>query len=412
MEILTQVLLLLLVAKIAGWLAQRVGQPAMVGEILGGMVLALIIALSAWQIPIVSDLPNSQVAEYGMQIGIFSLVLSAGIDIEPAEIRKRSGPSFFVAIGGLLLPLALGAGLAWIVIPDGQLKMAQALLVGITLSITAVPATVAMLTELNLTHKTTGETILAAAIFDDVIGLFLLAILLAVMEAGHVPSLIDFALLVLKVAAFFGVTIGLGVRVYPAVQKRMRALDLAAVEFSALVLVALFYAVLAELLGMHWMMGVFMAGLFFEPHRVGELAHSEMKIIASGISAGVFGPIFFTVIGLWVSYEVILNAPFLVIGFITVAILGKVIGCGVPARLSGLDGRDSLIVGFGMCSKGAIELIVLSIAREGGLFVDAGRDGTVVSELYSALVMMAIVVTLLTPVLLRLPRNKAAHDDV
>ncbi len=232
------------------------------------------------------------------------------------------------------------------------------------------------------------------------------------MEAGHVPSLTDFGFLIAKVIAFFGVTIGLGVRVYPAVQKRVRALELAAMEFSVLVLVALFYAVLAELLGMHWMMGVFMAGLFFEPHHVGELAHSEMKIVASGISAGVLGPVFFTIIGLWVSYDVILNAPMLVVGLVGIAILGKVFGCGIPARISGLNNRESLTVGFGMCSKGAITLIVLGIAREGGLFAEATPNGTVVSELYSALVMMAIVVTLLTPVLLRLPGNKAAHDEV
>lgn len=412
MEILTQVLLLLLVAKIAGWLAERIGQPAMVGEILGGMVLAMVLAVSTWDIPFVSDLRHSQIIEYGLQVGVFSLILSAGIDIEPAEIRKRSGQSLFVATGGMLLPLALGAALAWLIIPDGPLKPVQAMLVGITLSITAVPATVAMLSELNLLHKASGETIIAAAIFDDVIGLFLLAILLAVMEAGHVPSLIEFIFLIAKVIAFFGVTIGLGVRVYPAVQKRVRALDLAAMEFSVLVLVALFYAVLAELLGMHWMMGVFMAGLFFEPHHVGELAHSEMKIIASGISAGVLGPVFFTIIGLWVSYDVILNAPMLVGGLVGIAILGKVVGCGIPARISGLNSRESLTVGFGMCSKGAITLIVLGIAREGGLFTEALPNGTVVSELYSALVVMAIVVTLLTPVLLRLPGNKAAHDEI
>lgn len=99
-------------------------------------------------------------------------------------------------------------------------------------------------------------------------------------------------------------------------------------------------------------------------------------------------------------------------GLVGIAILGKVVGRGIPARISGLDSRESLTVGFGMCSKGAITLIVLGIAREGGLFTEALPNGTVMSELYSALVVMAIVVTLLTPVLLKLPGNKAAHDEV
>ena len=123
---------------------------------------------------------------------------------------------------------------------------------------------VKMLSELGLLHTRMGEILISAAIFDDVIGLFLLAILLSIMETGTFPDMATLALMVAKVTAFFAITVTLGVHVYPRVSRVIKAMQAAAIEFSAITIVALAYGLLAELLGMHWILGAFMAGLYFE----------------------------------------------------------------------------------------------------------------------------------------------------
>ena len=166
----------------------------------------------------------------------------------------------------------------------------QALLVGVALSISAIPATVKVLSDLGLLHTKVGEIIVSAAVFDDILGLFLLAILLAMIETGQLPDVTSMVWLLAKVAIFFAVTMALGAHVYPRVQKGIRAMRLAAIDFSALTIVSLGYGWMAEALGMHWILGAFMAGLYFERSRVGMRAYNEIKLICGAVTSGILAP--------------------------------------------------------------------------------------------------------------------------
>lgn len=305
-------------------------------------------ALASWfgqYFPFLSQIASSEALEIVAKLGIFFLVLVAGIEMQPKEILESSSTSLAVAAGGMIVPLFGGIALAWAFLPVSDLRPVQALLVGVALSISAIPATVKVLTDLGMLHTRVGEIIVSAAVFDDVFGLFLLAILLAMIETGQVPGLIALVWLLAKVVFFFALTIVLGVHVYPRVHRGIKAMRVAVMELSTLAAVALGYGWLAEALGMHWILGAFMAGLYFERSRVGARAYNEVKLICNAVTTGLLGPLFFAYIGLRVDVSAIAAVPVFLGLLILVAVAGKIIGAGVPAFWLGIKPRDALSIG-------------------------------------------------------------------
>ncbi len=401
METIAQLLILLVLSRVMGEIAVRLGQNATVGELIAGIVLAAIIGWIGGEIPFLADLATGEAVAFVAEAGIFFLVLLGGIEMQPEEIASHSKNSLFIALGGAVLPLASGFALAWWLLPDSDLKQSQALLVGVTMSITAIPVTVKLFQEIGMLQTPLGQTVVAAAIFDDIIGLFLLAILLAVIHTGYVPDISSLAILLGKVVVFFAVTIGLGVHVYPRVHAGATAMQAASIEFSALMGVALAYALLAELLGLHWIMGAFMAGLFFEPNRIGEKIYDNMTVAVGGITSGFLAPLFLVWIGLQVDLGALIAIPGFLVVLIAVSFIGKLVGAGVPAVFAGFPRRDAVSIGIAMNARGAVELVVVSIAAEAGLFAASDGAAPIVTYLFSALVLMGIVTTLITPILLR-----------
>lgn len=400
MEVFLTMFLLLLAARACGEIAERLGHTASVGELLAGILLGVAILPFSKAFPALGAMATLDVLDELIAAGMFFLMLMAGIELRPQEVRNNARLSLGVAVGGMALPLALGYGFVLVFFPEHPLRTTVALLVGIALSVSAVPTTIKVFSDFGLLHHVIGRTVIAAALFDDVLGLALLVVLVALVEYGALPGLPEFAALTTKSALFFAITIGLGTRVYPHLHRRARVLQMAAVEFSVLMLVALGYCLLAELLGIHWILGAFMAGLFFEPARVSQRAWLEMKLIVSAIAGGVLGPIFFASIGLKVDLAVLLVIPQVVIALVVLALVGKIVGAGVPALIGGLRPVDALAVGIGMSARGAVELIVLGIAVQAGFFA-ALDSHPVMQHLFSALVLSTTFATILTPILLR-----------
>ena len=402
MTIFAELLVLLVATRVFGEVAERIGQPASAGEIMAGIGIAGLIAWIGPGIPFLENLATSHGLELVASVGIFVLVLAAGIELEPSELATDSMTSLAVALGGMVLPLVGGFGLAWIFLPDIETRPVLALLTGVALSISAVPVTVKVLSDLELLHSRIGRIVVSAAVFDDIIGLFLLAILLALIEFGQVPGLASLALLVVKIAVFFLVTTALGAHVYPHVSAKLRAMQSAALELSALAMVALGYGLLAEILDMHWIIGAFMAGLYFEKSRVGAKAYDEVRLICGAVTRGFLGPLFFAWIGLRVDLGAVTEIPLLLALLIIVAFAGKLAGAALPALWGGLDRREALAVGFGMSTRGAVELVVLSLAWQAGLFSTEANGNPVVGNLFSALVLVGVITTLVAPIFLRL----------
>ncbi len=400
MEAIGALLILLLTARILGALAERISLPSAVGEMLAGIVLISIAQFAGPHQTFFAGLPENETLNQVADLGIFFLLLMAGVEMQLSDTVHDARKSFVVAFGGVALPLVAGVVLGFAFLEDGPQQTAQALLVGVALSITAIAASAKILQEFGLLRSETGRVLITAALFDDILGLFLLALLSSIIASGELPGPTAFAILLAKVILFFVVTSLLGVHVYPRISKQIHRLQAAEIEFGALVIVALAYGFLAELLGLHWAVGAFMAGLFMEQSRVGKQPHKSMRLMLNALTAGVLGPLFFAWIGLQANLTAIIEIPEFLIMLIVVAFVTKVLGGGIAAVALGYARREAAIIGVGLAPRGEIMIVVISVALAAGL-IDGETTDPVAQHLFSALILMALANTVLAPLVLR-----------
>lgn len=160
---------------------------------------------------------------------------------------------------------------------------------------------------------------------------------------------------------------------------------------------------------MHFILGAFLAGLFFVRQTVDPAAYEAVKARVSGVTTGFLAPLFFASIGMHLNLDAVNEVPVFVVGLVLAAFLSKLVGAGLPAYWLHFSKKDSLAVGTAMSARGAVELIIAEIALGAGLFLKPKPVPTIVSNLFSAVVIMALVTTLLTPVLLRWILSKRSH---
>lgn len=401
MDILYVLLVLLVLTRIGGEIAERLKQPALVGELLAGVALGVVVGNFAGAFPVLADLSEDKVFTAITDLGIFFLMLLAGIKLRPKQLVESSASSMLVALAGFLLPLGLGFGLGWAYLPDSEFRIAQALFLGTALAITAVPVTVKVLMDVGRLESKAGRMIVSAAVVDDVLSLVLLAFLTALIKSGQLPDLPALGLLIGKILLFFAVTYVVGRFLFPRVGRLLKRAKVAELELSVLLIVALGFAVLAEVLSMHFIIGAFVAGLAFGRKTADPETYEDVSNKISGVTSGFLAPVFFASIGLHVSFSAIANTPFFVLLLVLIAIAGKLLGAGVTAYGAGLGKRESFAVGMGMSARGAVELIVADVALRAGLFSVPSPVPAVIANMFSAVVLMAVVTTLLAPIGIR-----------
>ncbi len=408
MDILYLILVLLVVTRIFAELAERVNLPAIVGELTAGVALGLVLATMQDSWPVLWSAAQSETYESIVKLGMFFLMLLAGIRMEPLDFARTSKSAIYVAIGGMVIPVVAGILLGIAVLPESPIKVVQSLFLGTALAITAVPVAVRIFLDLGELDTRVGKTVIAAALWDDLISLFLLAFLIAMMGSGAgVFGTSEALLLVAKVVVYFTVAIPFGLFVFPFISQYFRHLRFPEVDFSMLLIAGLAYATFAERMELHFIIGAFLAGMFFHPNSVDEKIYKRVERQMSGITRGFLAPIFFVSVGLHLDFSAIATTPGFVTMLILVALLSKLIGAGVPAYFVGLSRQESLMVGVGMSGRGAVELIVAGVALEAGLFLQPSPPPPIIRSLYSSIVIMALVTTIVAPILLHwLIRNK------
>lgn len=265
MELLYILLVLLFLTRLSGELATRSGQPVLVGELLSGILLGVVAAQFSGSLPVLAALPDNEVFIALTDLAIFFLMLLAGVEMFPRELSENSRSAHWVAIGGLLIPLAGGFALGWVFLPESEYRLAQVLFLATALAITAVPVSVKVLMDLGKLDSRIGKTIVSAAVFDDIFSLVLLAVLTAVIKTGTLPDVVELAMLLGKTVVFFVVASLIGYYVFPWLGERVKRVRADEFELSALVMAALAYSLLAEALGIHFILGAFLAGLFSQP---------------------------------------------------------------------------------------------------------------------------------------------------
>jgi Kef-type K+ transport system membrane component KefB len=392
------------VTRVFAELAERAKLPALVGELIAGIFLGFLLLRFHSLVPTLWSAANSELFVALADLGMFFLMLLAGIRMEPLDFARSSRSAVLIALGGMLVPVSAGFALGVVVLPDSPFKVAQCLFLGVALAITAVPVAVRMFMDLGALESRVGKAVIAAALWDDVLSLFLMALLLAAIGGGGTGAFSLAALLpvVGKVLLFFALTVPIGLFVFPFIGRYFRHLSFPEVDFSMLLIGALAYAVLAEYLELHLIIGAFLAGMFFHPKNVDKEIYERVEQQMSGLTRGFLAPIFFVSVGFHLDLSSVSQVPVFVVVLTLLALASKMVGSGFPAYWAGFSRRESVLVGVGMSGRGAVELIIAGVALEAGLFLQPDPPGVIVQSLFSAIVIMALVTTVATPVVLRM----------
>jgi Kef-type K+ transport system membrane component KefB len=399
--------LLVLGAKVGGIIAQRWGQPSVLGELLVGIAAGNFLPplFGERGIAFVRGDPTLHVLA---EIGVLVLLFDVGLE---ADLRAliRVGPSAaLVALIGVAIPFVLGWGTARWLVPEAP-ALAH-LFVGATLTATSVGITVRVLKDLGSLQSPEGQVILGAAILDDILGLVVLAVMsgLVTATAAGEPGLSEIALtgIILKAIAFLGITIGIGHFLsgpFMRLATRMTQPDMLLVVGLAICFAMAF---VAERIGLAGIVGAFAAGLLLDPYGEGVRTPAEEATLSTLLSpiSSVFVPLFFVLMGIQVDLGSLVS--FESASFGGTLVLGAV--AGKLASAAGVVGRgiNRLAVGIGMVPRGEVGLIFAGI---GAAFTFNGRP-LLSQDMFSALVLMVVVTTLLAPIGLRwaLPRTTRA----
>lgn len=374
---LLDVAMIIVATKLFGLLTRRIEMPQVVGALLAGLILG----------PACLDLLHetdflTQVSE----IGVIILMYSAGLETDISELKKSGKASFVIAVLGVIIPLLGGYAVGYFFNSDPSALM-ENIFIGVILTATSVSITVETLKEMGKLSTTSGNAILGAALIDDVLGIIALTIATSMASDD-----VNIALVLFKIAAFFGLSVILGIVLHNVVEKWTGKYDKDLRRFPILAFAfCLGYAFIAEeYFGVADITGAFIAGLIIaNTSHSGYIAHRT-----ESLGYMFFTPVFFASIGL---KAIIPELTPYVISFgcvITiVAILSKVIGCGIGAKVCGMPNKTSLRVGVGMISRGEVALIIASKGISMGILSNA---------VFTPIIIMVIITTIITPILLKI----------
>ena len=373
---------ILLAAKMAGYLSVRLGQPSVLGELLVGILLGPSV-IDILHLPFIEPALAHTIAELA-ELGVLLLMFIAGLELHLDELTRNTRVAAYGGFLGVLVPTVLGWGVGRLFGVDNE----TAIFLGLTLGATSVSISAQTLMELKVLRSRVGLSLLGAAVFDDILVILSLSIFVAVATGtGNISGVLW---ILVRMIAFLALSVAFGLWVLPWLMRRIAHLPISQGVLTLALVVMLAYGLAAELLGgMAAITGAFIAGLMMA--RSGERERVEHGVHA--LAYGLFVPIFFINIGLSVNARSLqVEMIWFTLAIILTAIIGKWAGAGIGARLGGLNLRESIQLGAGMVSRGEVGLIVANVGI---------NEGLVGSDQFSAIVGMVLVTTLVTPPILR-----------
>jgi Kef-type K+ transport system membrane component KefB/nucleotide-binding universal stress UspA family protein len=405
---LLQFTVLLAAARGLGAVAQKLKQPSVVGELLAGIILGPAILGHLWPAAHGALFPKDPTQEHLLEmlswLGMILLILRTGLEVDLRLWRFLGRAALLTSALGMAIPYLTGFGLGkWLpqgLIAPGHDRTVLALFLATAMSISAVKVIAKTLLDLKLMRRDIGAIILAASMTDDTVAWALLSVVSSIAISGKVsvPTVVK------PVAATALVILVAAIVLRPLVRRtigwieRNRRLEHATI--SAIAVLCFGMAAATQKLGIHAVFGAFVAGVILtESPRIRQVTLDALD----SVIIGVFAPVFFVYTGLRVTSLTLppWQITLLILG---IAILGKVVGAGLGAKLGGLPFMSALAVGIGMSSRGSTELVVARI----------GMDlGVLTPSLYAAIVLIPIVTSIATPALLKVAVGSAkpAHDE-
>lgn len=377
METLLQLLLILFFAKVFGEILERIGLPSILGEISAGIVLGIFLIS-----------PDTEVLKFFAELGAIFLLFTAGYqEVHFDELKTASRRALIPTIVQVFVAFSFGFILGWLF----NLGFLESLFMGVAFSPTSIGVVVKTLIDFEYLTSKPGSVMLASAVLDDIIGVFLLAILVTTATYEQLPLTTQILTITAKLAIFIVLMGLLGFKVYPKLFTYIQRMHVKEAIFTSVVIIALLSAYLSELFGLHSVIGAFIGGVLLSNIPFAKIKDVERKI--SGLSYGLLVPIFFAYIGLSTNIGAVRTAGIFTILVIIMALTGKLIGGFAGSKLIGFNNHDSLIFGIGMMPRAGVELVVISVGKTLGLVGD---------ETFSAIVLMVTASIIISPILLKL----------
>jgi Kef-type K+ transport system membrane component KefB/mannitol/fructose-specific phosphotransferase system IIA component (Ntr-type) len=395
-------------ARLLGELARLLGMPMVVGEIAAGIALGPTVlgriapGVRAWLFP---PGPAQWMIGGYTTIAVVLLLVVVGVEVDLGVLRLRGRSAAFTGLLGMVLPFACGVALGFL-LPDTDLvdpsrRTTVALVLGVALSISALPVIAKTLLDLGLFKSDVGLLVMASAMIDDLAGWLALSLLLGPVRGASV-DFGSFARTVGLTALFTVVLLIAGRRVIDAILPRSDGAAAAASGrvLSMVIILALFGAAATQAIGLHAIFGGFVVGLTVGgSSRINE----RTRVAIEDFVVNVFAPVFFASIGLRVDFVAAFDLRLAAL-VLVLATIPKLLGCTVGARLGGLKWRQATAVGFGMNARGAMGIVLADLAREAGLLRD---------QMFVALVLMSLVTSLVSgPAMKRLLYREEPDEDV
>ena len=368
---------ILIITKALGIISRKFSLPPVVGALLAGIFLG----------PVCLNLvqPNDTISALA-EIGVIVLMFEAGLETDMKELKRSGFASLIIAVLGVITPLILG----YIVAGSMTTEILQRIFVGVILTATSVSITVETLQDMGKLKTSAGTAILGAAIIDDILGILLLSIITSVGESGSTDAISVLGVFG-KMIVFFVLALLSGMLVFRFFQYLLKGLNeehkrrIPVFAFAF----CLLSAYVSELFGIADITGAYIAGIVLCNLSQNDYIKTKVEVVSYMLCT----PIFFASIGIKTDLSGLTSSAFsFTILICVVAILSKIIGCGLGAKLCHYSNKESLQIGVGMISRGEVALIVANKGIKSGLMDE---------RLFAPMIVMVIVTTLLTPILLK-----------
>ena len=390
-HLLVQLSVMLVMGRVFAELARKLHQPAVIGEIVAGILLGptvLGMVQPEWfeaLFPPASASGAGVVLTGFVQVAVVMLLFIAGLEVDLHIVWQQGRQAVTTSVFGLIIPFSIGFTFPYFFseffgISDVDARLTFALFMGTAMAITALPVIVRILMDLNMFRSRMGLLVVASAMVDDLVGWLIFSVVLGLIgKGGESMPLINTVILTIGYAAFM-LTIGKALlnRILPWLNKK---LAWPGGVLSISLALCFLGGAFTEYIGIHAIFGAFIMGV-----AMGDSEHfsERAKEIVHQFINNVFAPLFFVSIGLRVNFFTNFDA-LLTLVILAIAFTGKIIGSGLGARLGGFTWRESLAVGFGMNARGAMEIILGIIALENGLINE---------RVFVSLVILALVTSM------------------
>ena len=403
--------LMLLFARAFGEGVRMLKQPLVVGEIIAGIVLGpTIFGLlfpSTFHLIFISSVAVNAALQGITILAVTMLLLTSGLEVNLAFIIRQSKTAILISLMGIVFPFSIGFLTAYFFpetmgIKETDMRLIFSLFVGTALSITALPVVARTLMDLNIFKTKIGSLIIASAMFNDLAGWLIFSVILALM--GEESHRFGFTTVIFFIVLFAAAVLLVGRKIFDYVLGFLeRKGNHPGLILNVILILGFLGAAFTESIGIHAIFGAFIVGL-----AIGDSAHlkEHTREIIQQFVTNIFAPLFFVSIGLKVNF--IDNFDWqIVLTFLVLAFVGKVVGCGLGAYWGGMSKEDSIAVGFGMNSRGAMEIVLGILAFQAGLIHE---------KVFVALVVMALVTSMSSaPVMnyyLKKSKKKLTFDEL